>query len=163
MLPKAYRGIQTLTKREAVRLRQLNSQLQHTEAWLRERLKKGFLLGRGVCSQPGNEAGLSLQVVCLRHPLHPRFDPSAENIVAILDAGFLAMPAEAASLQARWQAFNEWQTHFLGDMPASTLFMMFVLEASQGDMTPLLEAGQVRATIALHQEKLLPLDIYGFL
>lgn len=148
------RDISTLSKGEIRTLTMLNGYLSEAETWIRSRAKRGLATYYKICElDTFMDVSLDAKVLCYRSKSSPNFDSARDNLVAIVEAGFLLSHDEPDAYRSPWMERRGTASDPLPELPTCRLFKALCYQDSSRDFASLLEIGSMRVEIVMRQER----------
>ena len=132
----------------------LNGNLSEAETWIRSRAKRGLATYYKICeADTFIDVSLDAKVHCYRSVKSPNFDSAHENLVTIIDAGFLLCPDELDVHHSSWMKHWSTASNSVSELPACRLFKALCCQNPSGDFASLIEIGSMRVEIVMRQER----------
>lgn len=148
------RNVSPLSKVEVRALTMLNGNLSEAETWIRSRAKRGLATYYKICeSDTFIDVSLDARVHCYRSIKSPNFDSAHENLVMIIEAGFLLSPDEPDVYHSSWMKRWSSVSNSVSELPACRLFKALCCQNPSGDFASLIEIGSMRVEIVMRQER----------
>jgi hypothetical protein len=148
------RDINSLSKSDVKTLAILNDYLSETEIWIRSRAKRGLSTYYKICESGAFiDVSLDAKVYCFRSKNSPNFDSAFDNLITVIEAGFLLSPSVSGNSHTTWTERHASSPNPLSGLSICRLFGALCCQSPSGDFASLLEIGSVRMEIVMRQER----------